>query len=616
MPEKEIEIAHNSDLPRKSEAEQAAYFNEVLERSLTAEARAGVVEHFFDVAETVVRIAFAGDNLARLLVPALSHLEIAPSPSPDVTFHVWDSRSTGVAMADPPFALKGRSARAAFTDRGEIWGMDSTRIRSAFHWIEYSVNLMNTETKTGICWVRTADALPYWTKAAPLRTLFHWWTEGNHCQLLHAAGVGRDGSGILVTGRGGVGKSTTALICLAAGMQYLSDDYLIVRRDPSPRAFSLYCTAKINADQVERFPQFRAMVANSASLGDEKAVLYLYPECARSIARSMSLTAALTPRIASQIQTEVVPTSKLALQRAAAFTTMSQLPHASRRTYEFIERLIGALPSLELVLGSARDGVAMVLDEFLTTPSERIAALSPRETAAADKEAPLISVIIPVYNGARFLPEAIANILGQNYPSIEIIVIDDGSTDDIDAVVAALPVEVRYFKQENAGAAAARNRGIKDASAELIAFLDVDDLWPEGVLELLVKILEQNPQYDVARGFTQLMASDEETGHFEYIGNPEESFPYSIGHGLYRRSAFEKVGLFDVGLKFGEDTDWFIRARGKGLKIEQLDQITLLVRRHDHNMTRGKSLVEVNTLRVFKKILDRQRAETASAPNG
>jgi glycosyltransferase involved in cell wall biosynthesis len=249
-------------------------------------------------------------------------------------------------------------------------------------------------------------------------------------------------------------------------------------------------------------------------------------------------------------------------------------------------------------------------------PSERLAALSPRETAVADNGSPLVSVIIPVYNGARFLPDAIASILKQNYPSIEVIVVDDGSADDIDAVVAALPVEVRYFKQQNAGAAAARNRGIKDASAELIAFLDVDDLWPEGVLELLVKILEQNPLYDVVRGFAQLMALSKNNGHFEYICSPKEAFPYSVGHGLYRRSAFQKVGLFDVELKFGEDQDWFIRAREKGLKIEQLDQVTLLVRRHDRNMTRGKSVVELNTLRVLKKILDRRRAETASTTQG
>jgi hypothetical protein len=610
MPEKEIEIAHKSDVPRKSEAEQAAFFDEVLQRSLMAEARAGVVEHFFDIAETVVRIAFAGDDLARLLVPALSHLEIAPPVKPDVTIHVWDSRSTGVAMAGPP------CVRDAFTDRGDIWGMDSAHIRSAFHWIEYSVNLMNTDTNTGIYWVQTADALPYWTKASPLRSLFHWWMECNQGQLLHAAAVGHDGGGVLITGRGGVGKSTTALTCLAAGLQYISDDYLIARLEPSPRVFSIYSTAKINADQVGQFPQFGAMVGNMSSLQDEKAVLYLYPECVYSIARSLPLKAALTPRIASQTGTELVPTSKLALQRAAAFTTMSQLPHAGRRTYEFIERLIGQLPSLELVLGSACDRIPPVLAGLLATPSEHIEALSPRQTAAADTGTPLVSVIIPIYNGARFLPYAIANILGQNYPSLEIIVVDDGSTDDIDAVVEALSVDVRYFKQENSGAAAARNRGIKDASGDIIAFLDVDDLWPENNLAFLVDRLTQNPRCDLVRGFAQLMAVGPATGSFEYIGNPKESFPYYIGAGLYRRSAFQKVGLFDAELKFAEDTDWFTRAREKRLKIEQLEQVTLLVRRHDNNMTRGKSLVELNMLRVFKKALDRQRGETASATQG
>jgi hypothetical protein len=91
MPEKEIGIAHKSDLPRKSEAEQAAFCDEVLRRSLTAKARAGVVEHFFDVAETVVRIAFAGDNLARFPCRRYLIWRFVPSPNPDLTIRVWDS---------------------------------------------------------------------------------------------------------------------------------------------------------------------------------------------------------------------------------------------------------------------------------------------------------------------------------------------------------------------------------------------------------------------------------------------------------------------------------------------------------------------------------------------
>ena len=329
----------------------------------------------------------------------------------------------------------------------------------------------------------------------------------------------------------------------------------------------------------------------------------------------MPLKAVMTPRIAAQTRTEIAPASKVSLQRAAAFTTMSQLPHAGRATHAFIDRVIMALPSLELVLGSALDLIPDAIADVLASSHERLAAISGGLPAAAATER-IVSVIIPVHNGARFLPEAIANIIRQNYASVEIIVVDDGSDDDIDAAVQDLPVDVRFFKQKNAGAGAARNRGIKDASGDLIAFLDVDDLWPENNLGLLADTLLQNPDCDVVHGFAQLMAVSATTGQFEYVGNPGESFPYYIGAGLYRRAAFQKVGLFDAELKFGEDTDWFARARECGLLIEKLEQVTLFVRRHDHNMTRGKSLVELNTLRVFKKTLDRKRAEATDASHG
>jgi glycosyltransferase involved in cell wall biosynthesis len=109
-------------------------------------------------------------------------------------------------------------------------------------------------------------------------------------------------------------------------------------------------------------------------------------------------------------------------------------------------------------------------------------------------------------------------------------------------VVGALPIDIRYLKQENPGAAAARNHGIMEASAELIAFLDVDDLWPENVLGPLVRTLEQNPQYDAVRGFAQIMALNKKTGRFEFIefiGNPKESYPYYIGTGSIAGQRFK-----------------------------------------------------------------------------
>jgi hypothetical protein len=102
--------------------------------------------------------------------------------------------------------------------------------------------------------------------------------ENNGCQVLRAGAVGTHERAELLTGKGGIGKSTTALSCLRSGLSYLADDYLIVRLEPEPIVYSLYCTAKLNADHVENFPEFFKLVQNSAKLDQGKAVLFLYSQ--------------------------------------------------------------------------------------------------------------------------------------------------------------------------------------------------------------------------------------------------------------------------------------------------------------------------------------------------
>ena len=116
----------------------------------------------------------------------------------------------------------------------------------------------------------------------------------------------------------------------------------------------------------------------------------------------------------------------------------------------------------------------------------------------------MVSVIIPVYNGENFIREAVENVLSQKYPALEIIIINDGSTDGTEAIIKQLPVDIRYFTQDNNGPAAARNKGIRDASGEFITFLDADDLWPENNLNIMVDAMLRNPEMDVIRGYAQL----------------------------------------------------------------------------------------------------------------
>ncbi len=591
------------DKPSKTEAEQLAFFESSYEKFQFARKSAGEVNHFYRVGGTTVCLSFAGNNLVPHLTPALEHLRIEECDSPDVTFCIWDSLSTITEMTPPPCGWD------CFTDRGDIWGFNSKRIKTAFHWIECSVNLMDLERNTAIYWVQTAETLPYWVHASPLRTLFHWWMEKNGCQLLHAASVGTREGAVLITGKGGVGKSTTALSCLEAGLNYMADDYLITCMEPQPRVYSLYSTAKLNADHVHNFPDLARFVKNPEKLDQEKAVMFLFPQMKEQILQEMHLKAILTPRVVNQNETSFSPVQHWTTHRAMSFTTMSQLPYVGRHTHEFIGRLSSLLPGYTLELGRDLQKIPEAVSNFIAD-TERYQPIHSLESGSAEKAEtkPMVSVIIPVFNGEDFIRDAIEYIISQNYPALEIIIVDDGSTDRTSEIVNELPVDFRYFKQPNAGPASARNRGIRDASADLLVFLDVDDIWPENNLHLLVDEMQHEPDADVIRGYAQIMEYNEETGEYDYVGSPVETFPDYIGAAIYRSSAFEKVGLFDTSLKFGEDTDWFNRAEEVHLNVKRLEDMTLLVRRHGKNMTHGKDIVELGALRVFKKSMDRERA--------
>ena len=115
---------------------------------------------------------------------------------------------------------------------------------------------------------------------------------------------------------------------------------------------------------------------------------------------------------------------------------------------------------------------------------------------------PLVSVIVPAYNAARFLPHAVESIRRQDYLPLEIVIVDDGSTDDTAEVARDLGSDIRYVYQPNAGPAAARNRGLEQARRELIAFLDADDEWPPDKLRIQVGRLLAEPELDVVTGRT------------------------------------------------------------------------------------------------------------------
>ena len=203
---------------------------------------------------------------------------------------------------------------------------------------------------------------------------------------------------------------------------------------------------------------------------------------------------------------------------------------------------------------------------------------------------PLITAIVPAFNAARFLPAAIESLRWQEYAPMEILVIDDGSTDDTAEVARSLGPDVRCVRQANAGPSAARNHGLRLARGEFTGFLDADDQWPREKLSIQMARLLAQPDLDAVLGRIQYVAlPGAELPGFAFEGEDHTMTHVHLGSGLFHRRAFDKVGYFDESTRFCEDVDWFFRAREESLRMVILRATTLCYRLHDQNMTLDRS---------------------------
>jgi glycosyltransferase involved in cell wall biosynthesis len=229
----------------------------------------------------------------------------------------------------------------------------------------------------------------------------------------------------------------------------------------------------------------------------------------------------------------------------------------------------------------------------------------------------LVSVILPAFNAAAFLAQAVESVRTQDYQPLEIIIVDDGSTDTTAEIARSLP-DVRYIHQKNSGPAAARNIGIRAAQGTFLAFLDADDLWAAGKLAAQLHILQQSPEIHLVAGRVEEFFSDHATPGFGGDGNAPRDLgqrAYTVGALLLRRGDFLKVGEFDPGLRFGEFMDWLSRAKALGLREQVLDQVVLYRRIHATNTTRLAHDYQRHYLTTVRRHLERQRG-AGSNPEG
>jgi glycosyltransferase involved in cell wall biosynthesis len=218
----------------------------------------------------------------------------------------------------------------------------------------------------------------------------------------------------------------------------------------------------------------------------------------------------------------------------------------------------------------------------------------------------LVTVIVPCYNGAAFLEETLRSALAQSHTPVEILVVDDGSTDGSRKIAERFPV--RYVRQENSGLSAARNTGIRESRGNYLVFLDADDrLKPQAIARGL-RALDVHPDCAMAVGDHVFIAADgshlgnsvkpfDIDHHFETL--LKSNFIEMISTVLFRRSVLEEVGGFNTALRVAEDYDLYLRIA----RLHPICSHTAIVaeyRKHETNASLNSELMLITTLRVLK----------------
>jgi hypothetical protein len=313
--------------------------------------RVGAVEGDYLIAGRTMRLAFAGEALVSRLTPALSHHAVSGVAEPDVVLRAWDSRSTGVKMPGPPWT------KAALGRGGEVRGYNTDRFRIAFE--APTLSVFDRDSLTAIAWVADPQLLPDAETGSAFRYLMNWYLETVEQHLVHAALVGVEGRGLLLTGEAGAGKSSTALACVRAGWSYVGDDYCVLDLTERPIGHGVWRWAKADQGALQRLGGLAYEEVGSIPERG-KSMVELSQRHAELVVDSLPIHAVLLPRVRGTAATTLRPATPVDVLQGLS-STMLQLPGTGAPTWRALARLAHTAPGFHLDLGYDVDRIPSVM---------------------------------------------------------------------------------------------------------------------------------------------------------------------------------------------------------------------------------------------------------------
>lgn len=325
----------------------AAFENDLLEAWQRCMAHEQIVD--LCLADRTVRFRIKGDAC---LLDALCHAQIIESETPIWTVYMIDASDTSCPMPSVPWTLD------AFGRRTEVANGTDERRLTSFNIDSGILTYVEVVKKIAIVWIRSRTAVPMYERAAPLRHFFNRWAVSEGLMFLHAGAIAQDGRALLLAGRGGSGKSTTAFLAMQGGWNFLADDYCIVDPSEPPVVYRVYSTCKLTHSANDWIGY-----EDARQISDPDKIAFFLNDTTLSVPGRADIRSIVLPAIGKEAL--LTPTSAVSAMRALAPSTLLQSAGAGRDEFRRISDLVRRIPAVHLHLVKNRRAVLILLNQIL-----------------------------------------------------------------------------------------------------------------------------------------------------------------------------------------------------------------------------------------------------------
>lgn len=543
------------------------------------------IYRYISINSHVIRFAFANNSLVDIIMKPFNHIEIASPEKHLFNINLWDLESTRTVLRHDLVLNNDMD----INNKNLFFNYENTHM--LFNTLTSIMTLVDFNNHNAYYCIDSVDKMPDYEKAAPLRMFFHWFCNQNNMSLIHGAVIGIDGVGYLLAGKGGVGKSTLSILSYLNNFQLLGDDYIIIENRETPIAFSLYNSIKINQDIIYRYPYLHHYIVNPNPDKENKGFLFANDVSSLRMTPSIVLNGIILLTITSNDIPVFSKVPKIKALSIIGASTVYQMPGINRDFLTYIRNLVDNLQVYEYKLSASIEKNLVMLNEYTDIN-------------------PLISVILPVCNGQQFISYSIESVLNQTHKNIELIVIDDGSTDQTKKLINQInDRRIKYIYQENQGPSAARNTGIKNSTGYYVAFIDHDDIWYQNKLARQLARLKNSFEFSLLYCRYNLVFEypDKNYNWIKNIDGTLNTF-YGIPSSLFvKRNVFYKLGLFNHNYKTGEDVDFLMRIKESCLNYTVLEETLFDKNIHDNNISKNIELSRKTLPVIFLNSIKRKK---------